>query len=149
MGSQPMKPNGKPIFRGTRNRYDRNDNPRNQTRRRPPRIKNFFNNGKTTHETKHENDISRTKEPIQMGGQSMKIDTKTTSEIQGRITDHGKTTHETQPENDFSRDKESTRLKGQPTKTDTKTPFENQRDITNHGKTTHETKHENDFLRDK
>ena len=70
----------------------------------------------------------------------MKIDTKTTSEIQGHITDHGKTTHETQPENDFSRDKESTRPKWQPTKTDTKTPFENQRDITNHGKTTSKSK---------
>jgi len=66
----------------------------------------------------------------------MKIDTKTTSEIQRHITNHGKTTHETKPENDFSRDKESIRLKGQPTKTDTKTTFENQRDITNHGKTT-------------
>jgi len=78
----------------------------------------------------------------------MKIDTKTTSEIQRHITNDGKTLHEINPENDFSRDKESIRLKGQPTRTDPKTPFENHREITTHGKTTHETKHENDFSRD-
>ena len=52
------------------------------------------NNGKKTHETKH--DFPRIKGPL-------RID---------------KTTHETRDELDFSRDKESILLKGQPTKTD-------------------------------
>ena len=57
--------------------------------------------GKTTHETKHETDFSRDKEPIRMEGQSTRTDTKTTFENQWEIANHGKTTHETEHENGF------------------------------------------------
>jgi hypothetical protein len=87
MRRQPMKLTTRTIFRETKNRYKWEENlipMKTDTKTTVEHQRDVTNHGKTTHETKRENDFSRKEESIRPKGQPTKSDTKTTSENKNR-----------------------------------------------------------------
>ena len=117
------------------------DNPRNRTRERFFEGQRTDTNGRITYENRHEDDDSENRRDVNNHGKTTH-ETKPENDFLGGQTID--TTHENgheddfreryqpwednprnQTRNDFSRDKESRRLKDQSTKTDTQTTFKN------------------------
>ena len=106
-GRWPMKSNTTRILQDIKNRYEREKKPWQQN------AETTFHEPRGHHESCSDNPRNQTqkgilkdKEPIQMGGQPMKTQTrrpKTLLENQRDITNHGKTTHEPKHATDFSR----------------------------------------------
>ena len=80
MRRQPMKLTTRTIFRETKNRYKWEENlipMKTDTKTTVEHQRDVTYHGKTTHETKRENDFSRKEESIRPKGQPTKPNTKT------------------------------------------------------------------------